>query len=583
MKQKFSKKNSRKPVNIFAVLKPYKWLIGLLVLLTISANGLSLWVPKIIALGIDEFNSGSLNVPNLLMKFAGISVFILIFSYLQSLLQTFISEKAAMNLRSELIKKISGQSFSYIQNTGPSKLLTNLTSDVDAIKMFVAQAVASLIASVFLIIGASTLLIITNWQLALTVLAILPLIGISFFLVMGRLRPLFKDIQGVIDKLNLVINESILGAPLIRVLNSQNKEEEKFKDVNTLAKNNGFKILNYFAILIPIITFISGLATLIILAQGGHLVIIGKMTLGELTAFNSYVGILIFPIIMIGFMSNVISRSTASYERILEVLSRPDEKEDGNIKTKLKGNIEFDNVSLSYGQKQVLKNVSFKIKAGSKNAIIGPTASGKSQLLYLLSGLMKPEKGEVKYDGILIDKYDQHSLHQQIGTVFQDSIIFNMSLKENISFSKTVDDAELEKAIKTAELKDFIDKLPQKLETKVSERGSNLSGGQKQRIMLSRALALNPSILLLDDFTARVDSQTEQKIISHIEKEYPDITLVSITQKIGSIKNYDQIILLMEGEIIACGTHKELLKSCPEYVQLFKSQRSTSHYELSTQ
>jgi len=568
--------------NIFSVLAPYKWYIALLVVLTFLSNGLSLAIPKIISTGIDDFTNGNLVVPTLLTKFILVSIFIFIFSYLQSLVQTYTSEIAAKNLRAQLIAKISQQSFSYVQQVTPSKLLTNLTSDVDAVKTFVAQAVTSLIASVFLIIGASILLLTTNFELALMVLAILPIIGLSFFSIMGKIRPLFKKVQEVIDQLNRVINESILGSAVIRVLNSQNEEDQKFVVVNTEAKSNGLQVLSYFAILIPIITFVSGLATLIILTWGGHLVILNQMTLGQLTAFNSYVSILIFPIILIGFMSNVIARSSASYERLQEVLKVSPAPNLGTVTQTLSGDISLNKVSLKYGQKDVLKNVSFKIKAGTKNAIIGPTAAGKSQLLYLLSGLMAPQSGSIKYDDIIATKYDQQSLHQQIGTVFQDSIIFNLSLRENISFSKTVDKSELEKAISSAELKDFINGLPHQLDTIISERGSNLSGGQKQRIMLARALALDPKILLLDDFTARVDTQTEQKIIANISQNYPHTTLISITQKISSITNYDQIILLMEGEVIATGTHRQLLKSCPEYVQLFNSQKSTSHYEVST-
>jgi len=568
--------------NIFSVLAPYKWYIALLVVLTFLSNGLSLAIPKIISTGIDDFTNGNLVVPTLLTKFILVSIFVFIFSYLQSLVQTYTSEIAAKNLRAQLIAKISQQSFSYVQQVTPSKLLTNLTSDVDAVKTFVAQAVASLIASIFLIIGASILLLTTNWQLALMVLAILPIIGLSFFSIMSKIRPLFKKVQEIIDQLNRVINESILGSAIIRVLNSQNEEDQKFVVVNTEAKNNGLKVLSYFAILIPIITFVSGLATLIILTWGGHLIILNQMTLGQLTAFNSYVAILIFPIILIGFMSNVIARSSASYERLEEVLKVPPAPNLGTVTQTLSGNISLNKVSLKYGQKNVLTNVSFKIKAGTKNAIIGPTAAGKSQLLYLLSGLITPNSGTIKYDDIVATKYDQQSLHQQIGTVFQDSIIFNLSLRDNISFSKTVDKSELEKAINSAELKDFINGLPHQLDTIISERGSNLSGGQKQRIMLARALALDPKILLLDDFTARVDTQTEQKIIANIGQNYPHTTLISITQKISSITNYDQIILLMEGEVIATGTHRQLLKSCPEYVQLFNSQKSTSHYEVST-
>jgi ATP-binding cassette subfamily B protein len=183
-------------------------------------------------------------------------------------------------------------------------------------------------------------------------------------------------------------------------------------------------------------------------------------------------------------------------------------------------------------------------------------------------------------NNININDFNKETFQQQIGFVFQDSVIFNISIRENIAFNDSVTDEYLAKAIETAELKDFIDALPQGLNTVVSERGTSLSGGQKQRIMLARALAINPKILLLDDFTARVDNRTEQKILENIRKNYPDITLLSVTQKISSVMNYNQIILLMEGEILTSGTHNELMESSVEYVQIFNSQRSTSHYEL---
>jgi ATP-binding cassette subfamily B protein len=237
------------------------------------------------------------------------------------------------------------------------------------------------------------------------------------------------------------------------------------------------------------------------------------------------------------------------------------------------------NVTVNFGQKIALKDVSFSVKAGSKTAIIGPTAAGKTQLLYLLTGLLAPTSGNIYFDGKNVNEYDKESLHSQVGFVFQDSAMFNLSLRENIAFSNTVKDEYVEKAIETAELKDYIDALPEKLDTIVSERGTSLSGGQKQRIMLARALALNPKILLLDDFTSRVDANTEKKILSNIAKNYPELTLISVTQKISSIEHYDQIILLMEGELLATGTHKQLMKTSPEYVQIFDSQKSTNQYE----
>ena len=317
-----------------------------------------------------------------------------------------------------------------------------------------------------------------------------------------------------------------------------------------------------------------------ILTLGGRFVINGSMTLGDFTAFNSYLAILIFPVIIIGFMSNIMAQATASYQRMSPILEAPERKHTGEIKADLQGDISVRGVSVSFGQKAVLKNVSLTVNAGTRAAVIGPTAAGKTQLLYLLTGLIEPTSGTVEYDGQPINQYEKTSLHQQVGFVFQDSILFNLTLRENIAFSTTVKDEDLEKAIATAELRDFIDSLPQKLDTVVSERGTSLSGGQKQRIMLARALALNPRVLLLDDFTARVDTTTERKILENVHKNYPGITLLSVTQKVSSVENYDQIVLLMEGEVLASGTHKQLMETSPEYVQIYESQRSTSHYEL---
>jgi ATP-binding cassette subfamily B protein len=283
---------------------------------------------------------------------------------------------------------------------------------------------------------------------------------------------------------------------------------------------------------------------------------------------------------MIGFMSNIIASASASYARINEVQDAPATVESGTIDTNIKGDIEVKNVSLSFGEKPVLKDISFSIKAGSKTAIIGPTAAGKSQLLYLLTGLIAPDSGSIEFDGVRIDNYTKDLFHSQIGFVFQDSVIFNMSLRENIAFSNKVTDESLNKAISTAELSDFIDSLPQGLDTIVSERGTSLSGGQKQRIMLARALAINPKVLLLDDFTSRVDRQTENKILCNLENNYPWLTLISVTQKIAPVRHFEQIILLMEGEIIATGKHKDLKESSPEYAQIYSSQKSTHHYEL---
>ena len=574
------KKSKEKKPGIFKILKPYSGMITLLLLFAFLSNGLNLLIPKIIQFGIDDFSKGQLDMAKIITWFSAAAILIFIFTYVQSIIQTFASEKVARDLRKKLALKISEQDYAYIQDTTPAKLLTNLTSDVDAIKMFVSQAIVSIVSSVVLIIGASFLLLNINLKLGLIVLLIIPIIATTFFIVFKKVKTLFRKTQEVIDWLNKVINESILGAALIRVLNAQFTEYNKFMDANSEAKNLGMSILRLFATLIPIIVLTSNLARLTVLALGGHFVISGSMTLGEFAAFNSYIAILIFPIIMIGFMSNVIARATASYQRIVYTLETPDFVDKGTVNKQLEGNIMLEGISVYYGENPALKNITFSVKGGTRTAIIGPTAAGKSQVFNLLTTLIKPTEGNIFYDGINISEYNRDSLLSQVGLVFQDSIIFNLSLRENIAFNSGVNPTDLQKAIETAELDEFIKSLPEGLDTIVSERGSSLSGGQKQRIMLARALAINPKILLLDDFTARVDALTEERISENVKQNYKGITLVSITQKIDPVKDYDQIIVIMEGELIAKGTHDYLMQHSPEYVQIYQSQKSTTNLEV---
>lgn len=584
MKPKAKEEKPKQPPqpNIFALLKPYRGYVLALVFLAISSNALNLVTPKLVSHAIDAFVRGTLETVPTLTVFFGVIALVFVLTYIQSIVQTYASEKVARDLRNELAAKIAEQSFLFVQGQTPSKLLTNLTSDIDGIKLFVSQAIVALVSSAFLVLGASALLLSIHLRLGLAVLIAIPLIASTFFFSFAKVRKLFLEAQGVIDRLNKVINESILGSALIRVLNSQKYEYDKFVAVNTEAKNIGLRILSIFAGLIPLITFFANMALLTILVLGGHYVMTDSLSLGDFTAFMSYLAILIFPILVIGFMSTIMARATASYGRIVGVLNAPKIEGSGTIAANLKGKVEMKHASLVYGEKTVLKDVSLLVPPGTKTAIIGPTAAGKTQLLFALTGLIAPHSGEVLYDDKLITAYDASAFYRQIGLVFQDSIVFNMTIRENIAFSDVVTDESLEKAIETAELKDFLDALPDGLNTMVSERGTSLSGGQKQRIMLARALAQNPRVLYLDDFTARVDALTEKKILDNVARNYPDLTLISVTQKISSVESYDQIVLLMEGEILARGTHEELLESSPEYVQIFESQKSTSHYELPT-
>ena len=327
-------KNAPNPVKkegLWSLLRPYAGMLGLLVVFTLASNALNLLLPRITASAIDAYTGGHFVLATVVGEFFFSSFFIFVFVYLQSIVQTYASERVARDLRKKVSAKISRQSYAYIQKANPAKLLTNMTSDVDNIKSFVAQAIVSLVSSVFIIIGASVLLLMINWKLGLTVLAIVPIIGGTFFFVLRKVRALFLKSREVIDWLNKVINESILGAALIRVLNSQQPEYKKFLDANTRAKDLGMQILVLFAVMIPG-DLVRGQPR-----HGGHpwpwatapQRSSGSMTLGNFAAFNSYLAILIFPILVIGFMSNVIAQAQASYGRVQEVLGAPDPEAEG--------------------------------------------------------------------------------------------------------------------------------------------------------------------------------------------------------------------------------------------------------------
>lgn len=584
MADQTSPSNSNQPqpepqANIFGVLKPYLKQVGAIFLVTLISSGLSLSIPRLIGQAIDQSANQHFQLGSTVTLFSLVIIGILVFAYALNIIQAWTAEKVARDLRHQLNQAISSQSYLQLQDNDPAKLLTNITSDVDNIKMFVAGTVSMALSSAFMLVIASGLLISINWKLGLAVLVIVPLIAATFALVFGRATALFTQAQEVIDAINRIVNQSILGSGLVRVLYGRQAEMNKFLQANDQSLSVGLRIVQLFAIMIPVVGFFANLATVIVLVYGGHLIIVSDMSLGDLASFNGYIGMIIWPIIMLGIMSTMLTRAGASYGRILQLINQPPTARPAGQKLQLSGKIEVKKLNLQYQDKQIIKDLTFDIRSGSHIAIIGPTAAGKSQLLNLLAGLIPPTSGTIEYDHLAIDHIDPDSFYQQVGLVFQDSSVFNLSIAQNIAFSQDVKPTDLSKAIQAAELDSFIASLPDGLETIISERGASLSGGQKQRLMLARALARNPRILLLDDFTARVDLQTEANIRANLKKLYPHLTILSVTQKVQSIADYNHILVLIEGELVAQGNHQQLLTSSPEYVQIYQSQQSLQEYE----
>jgi ATP-binding cassette subfamily B protein len=561
---------------LISFLKNYKGLIAVVVFLSLISNLLTLILPRVNSRVIDSLRDFSYNKDEALLLFGAVTTAILVVTLVQNILSSITAEKIAAELRKQLIEKISRQSFTYVNQVTSSKLLTNLTADVDAVKQFINQGIVFAFAAVVQLVGSIILLLSINWRLALPVILTIPVLAVSFGVVFSRIEKYFKMAQEIIDKLNRVINETIVGSALIRVLNAHQFETVKFLGSNEEAKMIGTKIVNGFAAIIPIINVVVNVSFLIVMGYGGIQVIDGTLSAGDFSAFFSYIFIFIFPIVMLGFLASGIGRAFATYQRLREVIDSEEPKQTGTVKKELAGDIKLKKVTLDIDNKRILGDINFEIKPKSRVGIIGPTAAGKTQIFYLITGLIQPNEGEILIDNTPIGEFDTDNLYSQMGMVFQDSIIFNTTLRENIAFrNENMSEETIWKAIETAELKDFVDTLPDGLDTRISERGSSLSGGQKQRLTLARALALNPKILLLDDFTARVDINTERKIFENLKKNYPEITVVAITQKIKSIEEFDDIILVMEGELVARGKHAELLKNSLEYQQIYNSQQRT--------
>lgn len=570
-----AKKKSKKKDSIVTLILRYKFFVAILLIFTFANNVTSLIIPKLSAIAIDNYTDGTFDASFFTAVFFGIATAILAFALIQTYLSMFVSEKVAKDLRTDLMDKVSNQSYSFINKITPQRLLTNVTSDVGIIKMFISQGIVMTFTAFVLLIGSAVMLLTINLQLALLVLAFLPVIVLVFFFIFAKIQKFFEISQKNLDKLNLVISETIVGAPLIRVLNARKTEDGKFHEINDYTKSIGVKILTLFAALIPVVTFISSLIIVVILWQGGLQVINGTLSYGDLVAFYSYVGILVTPIFILGFTSGTLFRAFPSYDRIKEVINSEVEENTGTITKNITGDIEIKNVNLTIDEKEILKNINMKVGAKTRNAVIGPTGSGKTQIFNLVTGLLNPTEGEILLDGESIKNYNNDALFKQIGLVFQDSIIFNTTILDNLTFGEKFSEEQINKAIKTAALEEFIKGLPEGLNTQINERGANLSGGQKQRLTLARALILNPKILLLDDFTARVDRKTENEILSSLEENYKDTTLIMVSQKIEPVKNFDRIFLLMEGEILAQGTHEELMKNSIEYKLIFDSQKTT--------
>jgi ATP-binding cassette, subfamily B, bacterial len=550
------------------LVSQYKGLLGLMLVFVAVLTGLSLAIPNLTGEIIKTLEAQSTNW-NLIWLLAGAVGLLVVVETAQVTVSAIFREKVGFDLRKKMMDKVTTQNYANVNQIGIGQIITLFGSDVTNVKDIMAGELVLSIKAIMLFVGALILLFVTNWKLGLIAFVSLPIVIASFAWIFRSITALFTEAQQIQTDLNNSISQNIYGANLVRVQNSQPWETTKFNFQTGQSRENSFKVISAFSSLIPIINTITNWTTFGILYFGALTYITGQIKLGDINAYITYYALLTAPIFIIGFNSQGIARLGVSLKRINELMNSKEQKPTGSHKKPITKAIEVKGINLEYGGKQVLKNINFSIPVGKKTAILGPTGAGKSLLINILTGMISPTSGEVLVDGKELSKWDTDFLKDRVTTVYQESLIFSGDLRQNVILNRDFDQTKFNTAIDTST-------LPKLVETKgaVSELGGNLSGGQKQRLTLARALYNNPQFLLLDDFTARVDGATEAKIQSRLAKNYPDTTIVAISQTIETIKNYDQIILIMEGEILATGTHKELLKNSPEYNQILASQQT---------
>jgi ATP-binding cassette, subfamily B, multidrug efflux pump len=541
---------------------------------------ISLLTPQILQVLINRgISAGNLSVifsaSLLLLLVAGIRN---LFTFLQGFWSEKASQSAAYEMRNAIFARLEHLSFSYHDQAQTGQLLTRVTSDVDTVRNFTGNGLLQLVNAIVLLFGSATILLLTNWRLAIIVLTIVPAILIIFLFFLRRIGPRFRLVQQKLGNLTTILQENLAGIRVIKAFVREPYEVARYRSANDDLLQENLTIVRGTSLSFPLIFFLANLGTLAVIWFGGAQVIGGQLTLGALVAFNSYLTYLLVPVFVLGSAITSITQSAASAHRVFEVIDAPIEvadKPDAIALTHLHGRVVFEDVSFRYAGSEImtLTQVSFVTQAGQTVAILGKTGSGKSTIINLI-----PRFYDVTDGRVLVDEYDVRdvtlaSLRSQIGIVLQETNLFSGTIRANIAYGRPdATQEEIEAAARAAQAHSFITSFPTGYETVVGERGIGLSGGQKQRIAIARALLLNPSLLLLDDSTSAVDAETEYQIQQALQTLMENRTSFIIAQRISTVRNADLILLIQEGRLIAQGTHEELLRSSCEYAELLESQ-----------
>lgn len=576
---------------------PYRGTLILVIVTVFLMVGSELVVPRalqyVIDRGIRDESMNAIVRGALVMLAAALSGAIATLG--QGVFRAQLSQGIAFDMRNDLFRHIQSLSFATLDQTQTGGLMTRLSSDVDVVRMFSSNGLSLMLRAILMILGSLVMILLTDLRLSLIMFACLAVAGVIIWNFMRVARPLFTLVQQKLAALNTVVQENLAGIRVVKAFVREQYEVERFEDRNVDYRDQNIKVGRVLAMVMPTLTVLTNLGIVGVIWFGGVDVIGGRLSIGELIAFNNYLMIGMTPLLLLGNMLNMASRAEASAARVLEILDTPpliQTAPDAYTPDVLRGHVVFDAVSFQYGsgsengangsaaRGNVLDALSFEVQPGQRVALLGATGSGKTTLINLISRFYEVTGGGIVIDGVDVRGWDPETLRSRIGLVPQNTTLFSGTVRENIAYGRP--DASLDEVIaaaQAAQAHEFIMAMPDGYDSHVEARGANLSGGQKQRVAIARALLVGPGILILDDSTSAVDLDTEIKIQEALDALNRSMTVFIIAQRINSVLNADQIIILEGGHMAAQGTHRELLQTSPIYQDIYRSQFGTDTLE----
>jgi len=566
-------------VRCFRFLRPYwRMVLGSYLGLLLMA-GMTVLIPQfirwIIDTGIRAGNVRLLTVAVLIL----LSLTLLkgVIAYLQGRWTETASQSVAYDLRNAIHHRLAELSFAYHDRSESGQLLSRAVQDVERIRFLTGRAILRLVEGVVLLLATAVALVLMNPLLALLSLAAMPLLAWRALHFGRQMRPLSLAIQQQLSVLTTRLEQNLRGARVVKAFAQERAEIERFERENQTWFDLSAFAVRLRAVNVPMLDLIANIGTVFIIWYGGLLVIRGQLTLGELVAFSTYLGQLVMPVRRIGMIVPAVAMAASAGERVFDILDAPSPVQDAGDAVPMppiNGAVRFEHVHFSYSERHsVLEDVTFEAQPGQVIALLGPTGSGKSSVLNLIPRFYDPTRGRVLIDGIDVRTVTLNSLRDQIGIVLQETTLFAVTVQENIAFGRpgaSLD--EIVAAAQAAQAHEFISVMPEGYQTRVGERGATLSGGQRQRIAIARALLKNPRILLLDDATASVDTETERQIQLALEQLMRDRTSFIIAQRLSTVRAADLILVLERGRIAAMGSHSQLLERSPLYAEIYERQ-----------